>query len=124
LLVEGWRTDASARLAGFDAFVLPSFYEGLPLALLEAMAAGLPCIVSDADGMSEAVIDEQQGRVLPPGNVAAWVMAIGQLLGDRSLSARWGAAALERHRQYFSREAMGRSTAEIYREVIARFQRQ
>src|SRR5205085_3888183 len=53
---EGWRADARQRLAGFDIFMLPSVYEGFPFAVLEAMATGLPCVVSEVDGTREAVV--------------------------------------------------------------------
>ncbi len=66
LIIEGWRTDARSRMAGFDIFVLPSQFEGLPLAVLEAMSAGLPCLVSDTDGTREALLDRECGRLLPP----------------------------------------------------------
>jgi len=123
LCIEGWRSDARNRMAGFDIFVLPSHYEGLPLAILEAMAAGLPCVVSDADGTREAVIDGQQGRVLPPGDISAWLAGISPLIVDGSLRARYGAAALARYREQFSLEAMTKGTVDVYRNVIAQFSR-
>ncbi|HTQ40763.1 MAG TPA: glycosyltransferase family 4 protein [Pirellulales bacterium] len=121
LRIEGWRSDARVRMAGFDVFVLPSEYEGFPFAALEAMAAGLPCVVSDADGIREAIIDGENGRLLPPSDMVAWVAAIEQAVADPPLRARWGAAALRRYQQHFSLEAMACGTAAVYRKVIAQF---
>src|SRR6185436_14119986 len=61
VLVHGWSDDVEGLLAGVDIFLLPSRFEGLPLALLEAMHAGLPVCVSDTDGLSEAVQDGVHG---------------------------------------------------------------
>jgi glycosyltransferase involved in cell wall biosynthesis len=55
IVLPGWQHDARSMMAGFDVFVLPSIYEGFPFAILEAMAAGLPTIASDVDGVGESV---------------------------------------------------------------------
>ncbi|MBI4470309.1 MAG: glycosyltransferase family 4 protein [Acidobacteria bacterium] len=119
LHIDGWRSDARARMAGFDLFVLPSRYEGLPFAVLEAMAAGLPCLVTDADGLREAVLDGECGRVLPPHDVRAWLAALRPAIDDASLRARWGQAARRRYGEHFSLEATGRATLDVYRQVMA-----
>ncbi len=119
LIIEGWRTDARSRMAGFDIFVLPSLFEGLPLAVLEAMSAGLPCLVSDTDGTREALVDRECGRLLPPGDLPAWLAALNEVMQKPELRARWAAAAAQRHRAHFSVEAMARATVAVYREVIA-----
>ena len=85
LIVDGWRDDAASRMAAFDIFMLPSLYEGLPLALLEAMAAGLPAVVSDADGVREAIVDRRCGRLLAPNDRDSWLAAIIELIENSEL---------------------------------------
>jgi glycosyltransferase involved in cell wall biosynthesis len=115
--LEGWRTDARQRLAGFDAFLLPSEYEGFPFAVLEAMAAGLPCVVSEVDGNGEAVVDGQTGFLCKTRDLAQWLARLGVLLGDSGMRQRMGLEGLERMRRHFSREAMACGTAEVYARV-------
>ena len=67
--LDGWRDDVSSCLQGLDVFVMPSNFEGMPLALLEAMAAGLCCCVSDVDGMAEAIEHGFNGYLCAPGNI-------------------------------------------------------
>ncbi len=115
---DGWRQDARARMAGFDVFVLPSLYEGLPLATLEAMAAGLPCVVSDVDGNRESVVDGETGWLCPVGDGDAWTRRLSALAGDAAMRARMGEAGLHRYRQEFTLGAMAARTAQVYRRTI------
>ncbi|HWY87309.1 MAG TPA: glycosyltransferase family 4 protein [Gemmataceae bacterium] len=117
---EGWRADARRRLAGFDVFLLPSEYEGFPFAVLEAMAAGLPCVVSDVDGTREAVIDGETGFLCRSKDQAQWLARLGVLLGDPGMRERMGRQALERMRLHFSLEAMAAGTAAVYEHVLGR----
>jgi glycosyltransferase involved in cell wall biosynthesis len=116
--LEGWRADARQRLAGFDVFVLPSEYEGFPFAVLEAMAAGLPCIVSEVDGTREAVLDGETGFLCKPRDSVQWLARLGVLLDDVERRQRMGAQGLERMRQHFSLHAMARATAQVYDKVL------
>jgi glycosyltransferase involved in cell wall biosynthesis len=118
--LEGWRADARQRLAGFDVFLLPSEYEGFPFAVLEAMAAGLPCIVSEVDGTREAVVGGDTGFLCKPRDLPQWLARLGVLLGDSELRQRMGDRGLERMRQQFSLKAMARATAEVYEKVLGR----
>jgi glycosyltransferase involved in cell wall biosynthesis len=97
----GYRTDVAAQLQQVDAFVLPSLNENLPLALLEAMAAGLPCIAANVGGIPEA-LDRDCGVLVPPGDVRALRGAMELLIQDMSAAARLGAAARRRVAQRFS----------------------
>ena len=72
----GHRADVPALLRAADLFVLPSLHEGLPLAVLEAMAAGLPVVATDVDGTREAVAD-----------AVAWFRAQGMLPGKSKTEA-------------------------------------
>jgi colanic acid/amylovoran biosynthesis glycosyltransferase len=74
--------------------------DGLPVALLEAMAAGCAVVASDLPGISDAVIDEDCGRLVPSGDSAALAAALSELLSDPELIARMGRAAAERSERY------------------------
>lgn len=120
LHLDGWRTDARRRLSGFDVFVLPSRYEGFPFATLEAMAAGLPCVVSDVDGTREAVADGTTGRLCPAGAIGEWLGPLTDLASGPEIRARMGAAGRRRAEEHFSLEAMARGTAAVYQAAIRR----
>lgn len=119
LVLPGWQHNARSYLCGFDIFVLPSIYEGFPLAILEAMAAGLPCVVSDVDGVAEAVVDGKTGFVCPPNATEIWVERIRRYATDSAARERAGSQAQARYRERFSLEAMARNTARVYASVCA-----
>jgi glycosyltransferase involved in cell wall biosynthesis len=73
---EGFQEDVRPYLQAGSAFILTSHLEGLPLSVLEAMACGLPCIVTNVGGSAEAVIDRVVGLVIPPASVDAAAEAI------------------------------------------------
>jgi glycosyltransferase involved in cell wall biosynthesis len=68
---EGFQKDVRPYLQAASAFILTSYLEGLPLSVLEAMACGLPCIVTDVGGSAEAVKHQVAGLVIPPGSIDA-----------------------------------------------------
>ena len=76
---KGFQPDVAPYLQAASAFVLTSYMEGLPLSALEAMACGLPCIVTDVGGSAEAVTDRVCGLVIPPGSVDEAARAIAFL---------------------------------------------
>jgi glycosyltransferase involved in cell wall biosynthesis len=112
----GVRDDVERVLAAADVFVQCSRSEGLPLSLLEAMAASRPVVVTRVGGMPDAVLDGEAGCVVPPGDPAALAAAIAQLLADRDRAAALGRAARARAEAEFSVEAM----LERYRALYAR----
>jgi glycosyltransferase involved in cell wall biosynthesis len=114
----GHRTDIAGLLAGCDVFVLPSVNEGLPLALLEAMAAGRPLIASAIPGVSEAVVHGQSGLLVPPGDSTALAAAIRRLLVEPDLRRRLASAARARVEREFSAEDMVRGVAAAYVELL------
>jgi len=91
----GWLSAEAARseLARAEVFALPSYAEGLPMALLEAMAAGKPVVVGSVGGIPSVVSNDVNGVLVRPGDQAALVVALGRLLGDAQLRRRLGFAA-------------------------------
>lgn len=116
LHVDGWREDAALRMAGLDVLAMPSVFEGLPLALLEAMHVGLPIIANHADGIAEAVTHSQTGLLCHVN--AAWQPNLQALLGDPALRQMLGEAARDTARARFSTRAMAEATAELYRAML------
>lgn len=97
----GQSDDVPPLLAASQVFILSSNWESYPYAVLEAMRAGLPCVVSDVGGAREMVIDGSTGRLVPRGDVGAMADALGALVADPGLRTAWGRAGrrtfLERH---------------------------
>jgi glycosyltransferase involved in cell wall biosynthesis len=118
VLVDGWRNDGRARLAGLDVFALPSQYEGFPLALLEAMAAALPCIASDVDGTREAIVHDESGFLCPSADRDAWLVSLRTLIESESCRKKMAWCARKRYLECFSLETMARGTAAVYHQVI------
>lgn len=115
--VLGHRDDARRVLAAADFFVLPSRREGLSFALLEAMALGLPPIVSDEPANVEAV--GEAGIVVPAGDIAGFAAAMRHLVLDAAARQDLGAHARERVATRFSADEMLRRTAEVYDGLVA-----
>ncbi|WP_299938738.1 glycosyltransferase family 4 protein [uncultured Pelagimonas sp.] len=118
LTIDGWRTDAALRLAGLDVFAMPSVFEGLPLALLEAMHAGLPVVATRADGIAEAVTPGESGFLCSGSE--DWKAALTTLLENPDLRASMGQKAQARALAQFSTDAMATGTARIYQQAIER----
>lgn len=107
LETPGW-VSGSEKASLFErasVFVLPSYFEAMPMSLLEAMAHGLPCIASNAGGVPGVLTDGVEGLLLPPGIPEAWAEAIRRLLSDDSLARDMGDAARKRVISQFSAEA-------------------
>lgn len=102
-----------------SVFVLPSRSEGLPLALLEAMAAGLPAVASAVGGVPAALGDPPAGRVVEPDDPGALAAALLGLLSDAGLRERLAAAALARSAAFSAAEA-DRRHAEVLEAAAAR----
>jgi glycosyltransferase involved in cell wall biosynthesis len=105
-------------LADLDLFVLPSLWEGLPYALLEAMAIGLPCVATAVDGVAEAIPDRRFGTVVEPADSAWLAREILALVEDAPARTDMGRMARAHVRDTFSVEAMVRSTVDVYRRVL------
>ncbi|MDE2147334.1 MAG: glycosyltransferase [Burkholderiales bacterium] len=102
-------------------FVLPSRYEGMPLALLEAQALGVPAVAFDCPTGPAEIVTPETGLVVPAGDVPALAQALAALLADPGRRARMGAAAIERSRTHFSPELhYARWTALVQRVAAQR----
>lgn len=98
----GLRPDVPELLAAADLFVLPSLWEGLPMALVEAMAAGLPVVATEVSGTRGVMVDGETGLLVPPGDAPALTRAITTLLCDPDRAAAMGAAGRRRVETRFS----------------------
>lgn len=102
----GTRRDIPNILAAADIFTMPSHWEGLPVALLEAMFSAKPVVASGISGIPEAITDGEHGLLTPPGDEAAVAKALERYLLDANARTRFGAAALARANSTFHVSAM------------------
>jgi glycosyltransferase involved in cell wall biosynthesis len=112
------RDDVPNLQAAADVFVMPSLWEGLPLAVLEAMHAGNPVVASATSGIPEAVTDEREGLLVPPGDVGALAAALRRVLTDEAFRRRLGAGAKERALREFTITAMTDAYERLYRSRV------
>jgi glycosyltransferase involved in cell wall biosynthesis len=118
VLFLGHRPDVPDLLASCDLFVLPSLYEGFPLSILEAMAAGKAVVATAVGGVPEAVLDGQTGLLVPPADPAALANAIRSLLSAPSLAAKMGAGGKARVQSAFSVDVMAQQICHTYEELL------
>lgn len=120
----GHRDDVPDVIAAADVFLLASMVEGLPLVVLEAMAAGLPVVGTCAPGTSEVVKSGVTGRLVEPGgldgsgNTEALAEAILEPLRDPQLASSWGAAGRALFEEEFTAQRMAANTAHVYEELL------
>lgn len=107
-------------LKALDAFVLPSLWEGLPLAVLEAMVVGLPVVATAVNGTPEAVHDRRTGLLVAPGDAQGLANAMARVAGDPDLRARLGAAGREDAERRFTVERMVEDTERVLLGVTCR----
>lgn len=118
VVFAGSRDDVFALLPGLDVFALSSRFEGLPIALLEAMASGVAPVATRVGGIPEVVTDGADGVLVAPGDHRALAAALGGLLADDPRRAALGAAA-RRRAQRFDLVAAVRRTEDVYRRALA-----
>jgi len=119
ILFPGFETDVPGLLSSLDVYVSSALSEGLPLATIEAMAAGLPVVSTRAGGTPEVVEDGVTGMLVEPGKAASLGEAMMRLAFDPALRIRMGAAGRARAVAEFTEERMFERTATVYREVLA-----
>ncbi len=114
----GHQADVPAWLAACDVFVQPSDREGMPNAVLEAMAAGRPVVATAVGGTPDVVVDGETGLLAPRRDPAALAWAIQSLLDDPALAQAMGAAGRQRVEQHFSIAAVVSQTETLYEALL------
>jgi glycosyltransferase involved in cell wall biosynthesis len=115
----GWQADLAPLFALWDVFVQSSLEEGLPMALLEAMAAGLPAVATAVGGTPEIIDDGVNGWLVPAQDPAALAARVQELLQNREQQSAMGAAGCARVEAKFSAGRMVKELASIYDELLA-----
>ena len=110
----GWCSNSNWILKGFDIFVLPSLWEGMPLAILEAQATGLPCVVSNIQGNNHLVEDEVNGLLFNSGDKDELTSVLNRLIENASLRTNFGRAGLLRVRKEYSIENRVKNIVNCY----------
>lgn len=118
VLFLGTRRDLPELFRAMDVFAFPSLWEGFPIALLSAMAAGLPVIVTPVGGVPEVVKDGINGLIVPAGDPAALAEAIWKVREDPAGAAGFGRAAAATIRDKYSHRTTARRIMEIYEQVL------
>lgn len=116
----GARRDVATILRAADAFVLPSIAEGMSNALVEAMACGLPCIVTDAIGGVDALVGRDRGIVVAPRDVDAWAAAMTAVVRDGARRAALGRAAAAFVHARFTLDRTAAQLAGLYESIARR----
>jgi len=116
----GWRRDVADLLHAMDMFVLTSLYEGLPRAVLQAMAAGVPVVATEVDGTPEVIEDGRTGWLVPPGRPTAVARAVVSALQDASWRQRCAHEARRRLSREFDTREMVRRLDGLYLRQLER----
>lgn len=111
VILTGFRDDAVRVMAACDIFSLASRWEGLPVALMEALALGLPIVATDVGGIGEALVDDASALLVPPRDAGALADAIERVVTDHDLRARLGRAAATMAHDFDVRRAVDRIEA-------------
>jgi len=114
----GVRKDMPEMYALMDIFVLPSLTEGLPMALLEAMAAKRPVVATSVGAVPKVIEDDRSGLLVPPGDVDALAEAMIRLLRDPQEAGRLAQHGYQRVRKDFSSQTMAQRYIEVYQDVL------
>lgn len=118
VMFAGYRTDAPRVCAAFDVFALSSLYEGLSIALIEAMAVGNAVVVTSAGGLLEVVRDGVDGFIVPPRDPKAFAASLVQLARDPELRTRFATQARARALTFDIRKAVARMET-VYSDLLS-----
>ena len=119
VVFAGMRRDIADVLPLVDVFVMPSLSEGFGIAIVEAMAAGLPVVASDVGGIPEIVQHGETGLLVPPGDPAALAAALHELVTRPDRARALGACGRQRARERFSIESAVKRHEDLYAELMA-----
>lgn len=111
--------DKKASLASSDVFILPSHHEGMPISIIEAMAAGLPVVATDVGGIGDEVVHEQTGLLVRSHHPEELCAALGKLIADRELRMRMGSAGRKRAQREFDSKKKARSLLAFYESITS-----
>ena len=117
--LPGIVTDMDGWYQRFDIYVSSSIREGQPVAMLEAMAHGLPVVATDVGASAVTIRDGEGGLIVPPGDAIALAKALGRLLDDRKLRETLGTNARTRIEQDYSVKAVADSHMKCYRDLLS-----
>lgn len=115
----GSRTDVARLLGACDLLVHPTLEDALPTSLMEAMAAGLPIVAGAVGGVPEMVEEGRNGRLVPPGDVAALTAAVRELLADADLRAAMGREGERLVAERFDLDTQARRLRDLYLDVLS-----
>ncbi len=114
----GFRDDMADVYASLDVLVQPSYREGMPMTILEAMAAGVPVVATRVGAAADVIDDGHTGKLVDAGDVPALTTAVRSLLADDAGRNAMGEAAREAVREHFTVDRMAARYAEAYRQVL------
>jgi glycosyltransferase involved in cell wall biosynthesis len=120
VIFTGRRSDIPEILSALDIMVLSSIYEGLPMALLEGMAAARPFVSTMVGGVTGVIVDELTGLLVPPSDPEAIASACLRLMANPDLRHRMGQAGLARVKEKYSLDKMFSEIRELYESLLAR----
>jgi glycosyltransferase involved in cell wall biosynthesis len=122
VVLTGYVAGIESLLSAFDIFALPSYSEGLPRALLEASAAGIPAVASAVGGIPELIRSEETGLLVPAGDAEALAQALSRLIENPSIAARIGRRAQHRVMAAFSVAAQLEQYQTLFLEIHSRWE--
>lgn len=120
VVFAGFRDDVPQLLAQVDAIVFSSLHEGLPLAMLEAMAASRCVVATRVGGIPSAIDDDVDGLLVDPADPAGLAAALARVIDDAALRTRLGAAARRRFERTFDSASMTQAYGRLYQEFASR----
>ena len=114
----GYKEEIAFYMSSFDLFVLPSYWEGLPVSLLEALAMGIPAVATDVRGNRDLIENGKTGILVPVGNAPALATAITFLMGNAQLASKMAQEAASRMAGDFSESVLVAKTSKVLRGLI------
>jgi glycosyltransferase involved in cell wall biosynthesis len=118
VILTGSRKDIPEILSILDVFVLPSLKEGLPMALLEAMAARTPVVASRVGAVPKVIVHNENGLLVEPGNSGSLYTGISELLSDPKKASSLGDCGYKKVKERFSSEAMATHYFDVYKKIL------